>query len=266
MIKNVFLILFFFLSSVSFANNPTSIEQPVCLDKNVNFWYDMFTVYTKQDLVVFNKKTLEIYNVYEKPSKRVKKFKKHLIRKYSKNLPKSQRQDVDVRGGAQGMFKKGYLRMSNYRPEIIQHLKENNIPSEIVSLVPFIESAYWNYAISNAGAVGMWQIMPATARAFGVKKIKKLQNEKIATRTAIKILKHNYELLGDWTLAINAYHSGVGRLLKASKAAQSKNLCDILDHLNKNNLTIKGYKFYSRNYVAQIFALDKAIKALSDNN
>ena len=164
------------------------------------------------------------------------------------------------------MFKKGYLRMPDYRPNIIQSLEKNEMPAQFLSLIPFIESAYWNYAISNAGAVGMWQIMPNTAKEFGVKKIKKLQNTKIATKTAIKILKHNYELLGDWILAANAYHSGVGRIKKAAELADSKDICKIFEYLEKNNVQIKGYKFYSRNYIAQIFALDKALKELADKD
>lgn len=259
MIKKICFFLSILVSSVGFANETS---QPKCLDKNVSFWYEMFTVYTKNDLVVFNKKTLEVYGIYKKPSKKVKKFKKMLIRKYSKKLSKSEKYQVSVRTGAQGMFKKGYLRMPEYRPTIIESLEKNDMPSEFLSLIPFIESAYWNYAISNAGAVGMWQIMPSTAKAFGIKKIKKLQNTKIATKTAIKILKHNYKELGDWILAVNAYHSGVGRLKKASELAGSKDICKIFEHLDKNNIEIKGYKFYSRNYIAQIFALDKAIKEL----
>lgn len=261
MVKNIFLVLIFFLSSVSFANSPVSIQQPACLDKNVNFWYDMFTIHTKQDLVVFNKKTLEIYNVYEKPNKGVKKFKKRLVRKYSKKLPKDKRHEVAVRVGAQGMFKKGIMRMPKYHSKILDHLRQNDIP-EIAALIPFIESAYWNNAVSSVGAIGMWQIMPETGKAFGVRKKKKLKDFKIATKTAMKILKYNYNKLGDWTLAINAYHSGVGRLLKASELAKSNNLCEIFDYLEKNNIEIKGYKFYSRNYVAQIFALDKAAREL----
>lgn len=249
--------------TMSFANaqDTTELEYPSCLQSNIDFWYNVYTKYTKYDLIVYNKKTMEIYNVYKRPigsTKAIKKFKKSIIYKYSQKLPKSERKNVDVNLGARGLFEKGLERMSEHYPDIVSILEKHEMPIEI-ALLPFVESAYSNQATSRVGAVGMWQIMPATGRLFGIKKRKALRNTEIATNTAIKILKFNYDMLGDWTLAINAYHSGTGRLLKASNVANSKDICEILNFLDENSVNIKGYKFHSRNYVAQLFAIDKAV-------
>lgn len=248
------------LSMFASANTP-ALEYPSCLQSNIDFWYEIYTKYTKNDLIVYNKKTMEIYEVYKLSSdnpKTLKKLKKQLIFKHSNNLSKSDRKNISVNLGAQGIFEKGLERMTEHYSTIAQILEENKMPTQIAFL-PFVESAYSAQATSRAGAVGMWQIMPATGRLFGIKKKKALRDVKVATKTAIKILKFNYEQLGNWSLAINAYHSGVGRLLKASNMANSKDICEILNFMDKNDVTVKGYKFHSRNYIAQLFAIEQAV-------
>ena len=37
-----------------------------------------------------------------------------------------------------------------------------------IALLPFIESAFSSDARSREGAVGLWQFMPGTARAYGL--------------------------------------------------------------------------------------------------
>lgn len=236
------------------------LTPPECLQSNIDFWYDVYTKYTKYDVIVYNQKSMQVYSVYPRPkgSKRtVKRYKKHLLNKYVKLMPK-EKKNIAVKVGARGFFERGFERMHEHYPKIVEKLEQQGMPHQIAFL-PFVESSYSHKATSPVGAVGMWQIMPATGRLFGVKKRVRLRDTKVATDVAIKLLKFNYEMLGDWTLAINAYHSGTGRLLQASNMAKSKDICEILNYLDENDVKIKGYKFYSRNYVAQLFAIDKAV-------
>lgn len=248
------------LSLGATAQEPVELTPPECLQSNIDFWYDVYTKYTRHDIIVYNQKTMEVYNVYPKPKgsqKTVKRYKKHLFNKYAKLMPK-ERKNIAVKTGARGFFEKGFDRMHEHYPKIAKKLEQQGMPHQIAFL-PFVESSYSHKATSPVGAVGMWQIMPATGRLFGIKKRVILRDNKVATDVAIKLLKFNYDMLGDWTLAINAYHSGTGRLLKASNIANSKDICEILNYLDENDVKIKGYKFYSRNYVAQLFAIDKAV-------
>ena len=248
------------LSLGATAQEPVELTPPECLQSNINFWYDVYTKYTRHDIIVYNQKTMEVYNVYPKPKgskKTVKRYKKQLLNKYAKLMPK-ERKNIAAKSGAQGFFEKGFDRMHEHYPKIAKKLEQQGMPHQIAFL-PFVESSYSHKATSPVGAVGMWQIMPATGRLFGIKKRVRLRDNRVATDVAIKLLKFNYEMLGDWTLAINAYHSGTGRLLKASNIANSKDICEILNYLDENDVKIKGYKFYSRNYVAQLFAIDKAV-------
>jgi membrane-bound lytic murein transglycosylase D len=199
--------------------------------------------------------------VYPRPkgSKRaIRTAKKQLIHKYTKILPKAERKNVALQNGARGLYERGLLNFGMYYPSIVEELEKNNMPPQI-ALLPFVESAYNSKATSPVGAVGMWQIMPKTGRLYGVKNRKHLRNHEVAMKTAIKILKANKEMLGDWILAINAYHSGPGRIMQASDIANSKDICEILNFMDENDVKIKGYKFYSRNYVAQLFAIEKAV-------
>jgi hypothetical protein len=262
MIKFIALAASIITTSVGFAaEEVTNLNPPECLQPNINFWHSVYTEYTKHDLIVFNKETMEIYGVYPRPkgSKRaVRATKKQLIYKHAKVLPKTERKNVSVQSGARGLYERGLLNFGIHYPAIAEELEKHNMPPQI-ALLPFVESAYNSKATSPVGAVGMWQIMPKTGRLYGVKNKKNLRNHEVAMKTAIKILKANKEMLGDWILAINAYHSGPGRIMQASDIANSKDICEILNFMDANDVKIKGYKFYSRNYVAQLFAIEKAV-------
>lgn len=67
-----------------------------------------------------------------------------------------------------------------------------------------IESAYRQSAVSSAGAIGLGQLMPATARDLGVDPLDPLQNLDGSARYLAMML----ELFGDPRLALAAYNAG----------------------------------------------------------
>ena len=67
-----------------------------------------------------------------------------------------------------------------------------------------VESAYRQDAISNAGAIGLGQLMPATARELGVNPRDPLQNLDGSARYLAMML----ETFGDPRLALAAYNAG----------------------------------------------------------
>ena len=67
-----------------------------------------------------------------------------------------------------------------------------------------IESAYRQSAVSSAGAIGLGQLMPATARDLGVDPHDPLQNLDGSARYLAMML----ELFGDPHLALAAYNAG----------------------------------------------------------
>lgn len=104
-----------------------------------------------------------------------------------------------------------------YFPDIEEELIKNDIPVEFRAM-PIIESALSATAVSPAGAAGLWQFMPATAKSYGLE-VNSLVDErcdpKEATKAACKFIADMYKIYGDWTLVIAAYNCGPGNVNKA---------------------------------------------------
>src|SRR5579884_710493 len=96
------------------------------------------------------------------------------------------------------------IRSARYRTFIEKVLGENGLPKALAYL-PVIESAYSETMISSAGARGMWQFMPETAREYGLR-VDKWVDERcdpdLSTRAAAAYLKDLYRDFHDWPLAL----------------------------------------------------------------
>jgi membrane-bound lytic murein transglycosylase D len=110
---------------------------------------------------------------------------------------------------------------------IVEALEENDIPIEI-ALLPIVESAFDPFAYSHGRASGMWQFVPGTGKRFGMKQNWWYDGRRdvvASTQGAIAYLKYlNKFFDGDWMLALAAYNSGEGRVRRAVRKNQKKNL------------------------------------------
>lgn len=89
-----------------------------------------------------------------------------------------------------------------------------------------IESELKLKATSHVGAVGLWQLMPGTAKMLGLKVSNKYDERRLcykSTRAAAKYLNTLYGQFGDWLLVIAAYNSGPGYVYSAIKKSGSRN-------------------------------------------
>ena len=75
------------------------------------------------------------------------------------------------------------------------------------------ESGFRNCAVSRAGARGLMQLMPATARQFGVRNAFDPKQNVAAGARFLKLLLDRYE--GDLALALGAYNAGPGTVDEA---------------------------------------------------
>lgn len=103
------------------------------------------------------------------------------------------------------MFKRAY----KYFPIIEPILKEYNVPDDFKYLA-LIESGLQN-VVSPAGARGIWQIMPSTARELGLEvndNVDERYHLEKATVAACKYLLDSKERFGSWTKAAAAYNAG----------------------------------------------------------
>lgn len=116
-------------------------------------------------------------------------------------------------------------RAAPYLYFILQQVRKQHLPAELV-LLPIVESGYNPFAISSAGAAGIWQMMPNTASGLGLRQDGWYDGRRdvvASTNAALNYLAYLQSFFdGNWLLAIAAYNTGEGNVL----AAIRKNIRD----------------------------------------
>lgn len=134
-------------------------------------------------------------------------------------------------GRERGFFLDAYRLSGRYRPSIAAALKKAGLPEEL-SWLPLIESGFKTRALSQAGALGLWQFMPATGYKYGLKRTRwideRMDPEK-STRAAIDYLKELHQIFGDWATALAAYNCGEGNVLKKIRSQRTSYLDNFWD-------------------------------------
>lgn len=122
-------------------------------------------------------------------------------------------------------FERVLNRARPYLPHVAQEVEARGLPAELAFL-PMIESEFDPFAYSHGRAAGLWQIVPATGRHFGLKQnwwYDGRRDVMASTRVALDYLQYLHGLFdGDWLLAVAAYNSGqgrVGRAIRKNRAA-----------------------------------------------
>jgi len=98
----------------------------------------------------------------------------------------------------------------NISPMIAQAAALEGVPPNLLAALVEVESGGNPRAVSPAGAIGLTQLMPSTARALGVNPYDPWEN----LLGGARYLRQQYERFGDWALALAAYNAGPGAVQK----------------------------------------------------
>jgi membrane-bound lytic murein transglycosylase D len=146
-------------------------------------------------------------------------------------------------------------RAAPYLYHIVKKIEQRNLPMEI-ALLPFVESDFRPTAASSQQAVGVWQLVGATAYHFGIKSDQWYdgrQDVLASTDAALDYLSYLHKRFnGNWLHALAAYNSGEGRVKRA---------------IEKNTKRGKSTDFWSlslpketADYVPKLLALSYLVK------
>jgi soluble lytic murein transglycosylase-like protein len=139
-------------------------------------------------------------------------------------------------------------RYNSYRDILTRILIEEKLPLEVLS-VALVESGFNPLALSPKGARGIWQLMPDTARRYGLTVAPgddHRTHPELATRAAARYLQDLHRMFGDWELALAAYNAGEGRVQRAIELAGARDFNELARR--------KLLPLETRNYVPAVLA------------
>jgi len=117
-------------------------------------------------------------------------------------------------------------------PKLKSIFAGERVPPELVWLAE-VESGFDARARSPEGAVGMFQLMPGTAKDLGLSLWPRDQRKQpeAAAQAAAKYLRQLHEKFDDWRLAVAAYNCGPATVEKSLAQHRAKSFERIATHL-----------------------------------
>jgi len=155
--------------------------------------------------------------------------------------------------GQSNKFREGLVRAGEWKPYIEEVLARQKLPKELAAL-PHVESSFNPHAYSKVGAAGMWQFTRSTGRRY--MRIDHVVDERmdpyLSSEAAARLLRHNYETLNSWPLALTAYNHGVAGMRRAVRQQGTDDVETIVRRYKS-----RTFGFASRNfYVAFLAAME----------
>jgi hypothetical protein len=120
-------------------------------------------------------------------------------------------------------------RANRIYPIVEPMLKRNGIPDDFKYMMT-IESSLNITAKSPAGAAGLWQLMPQTAKQLGLEvsdDVDERYDIEKSTRAACKYIRQAYAKYGDWMLVSASYNAGQARISSLLEKQKVKHAMDL---------------------------------------
>jgi hypothetical protein len=139
-------------------------------------------------------------------------------------------------------------RLDSLQARVRPIFRKQGIPDDLAAVIG-VESGGNPLALSPRGARGLWQLMPETARRYGLtvdaRRDDRVDLEK-STQTAARYLNDLHLQFGDWALALAAYNTGEQNVERAIARAGSREF---------QTLSLLGYlPAETRKYVPAVLA------------
>jgi membrane-bound lytic murein transglycosylase D len=253
---------------------------PAELQRDVDFWADIFSQYTTSQGVLHDNRNLGV--VYEhidlpadmdrRTRQRHVAKRREMLQAVLRSLAKGKRAnlsdeearvlalwpaDVDnatlsaavkqirYQQGLRDRFLEGLERSGQWRDYIENEFRALGVPIDLAAL-PHVESSYNPNARSHVGASGIWQFTRSTGRRF--MRIDHVIDERndpfAASRAAGKLLAYNYSITGNWPMAITAYNHGLSGARRAMRQFGDDAYVDILRKYNGRTFGFASRNFY----------------------
>jgi membrane-bound lytic murein transglycosylase D len=153
---------------------------------------------------------------------------------------------VRAQTGLRERFAEGLVIAGRYLPGIEKVFEAERVPS-ILSRLPFVESMFVSRAQSKVGAVGAWQFMPGTARLYLQMNpaVDSRVDTILAAEGAARMLRHDYEELRSWPLALTAYNHGRAGVARAVREVGTRDIGEIVQKYNSRRFGFASRNFYS---------------------
>lgn len=142
-----------------------------------------------------------------------------------------------------------------YKDIIVKSCDETELDYSLVASIIFCESRYNKKALSKKGAVGLMQIMPATAESFYTSEdefnIDILYNPKTNIQIGCSYLRYLFDKYDNELMVIACYNAGEGTVrswLKDGEPLQ-KTQIRYQETLNYVEKVLKYKKFYKNRFV-----------------
>jgi len=252
---------------------------------NISFWKKIYTEYATSQGVIHDKRNLGIiYEVIALKDRythggrkinrnRIKNAKKkyklilaRLSRGESPQAPEEKRvanlfgpeagpsdfrtamRNLRCQVGQKDPFRQGIIRSGAYLAKIQQIFRDAGLPVEL-SYLPHVESSFNPKAYSKFGAAGIWQFTRSTGKRFMTVgyTVDERRDPILSSDAAARLLKQNFEKLGNWPMAITAYNHGIAGMLRAQR--RKGNYEAIFKEYRS-----RIFKFASRNFYSEFLA------------
>lgn len=250
--------LLILVSALGFGSSVRAQESPFPvpdgLEGAVNFWKQIFAHYSTNEVLLFDPVDPgTIYTVVraadnEEGRALLDRERARVIAEYDLGADETR---IRSQRGAKEHFAEGLKIAGRYISEMKKIFRSEGLPVALAYL-PLVESSFNIRARSGAGAVGMWQFMPDTGKKFlridG--NIDERRDPFESTKAAARLLKENYQLLGNWPLAITAYNHGTDGMFRGIKAVESDDIVDLIRLYQSPT-----FGFASKNFYAEFLAV-----------